>query len=238
MKNIIISAIFSFVSLACQTEDIYNAENLVNEENNSSETPGIPESTDPTDQSYEELLANINQFDWEYYASRNLTSCNAANNPKENCPFYPITWNNLYLQSGKSFHAFIFFNNYPQINNSVVTIKGESIKPGDYVGAFLEDENNEILIVGAGQWTGGNFFLKVMPDNTDTPNKDGYLYGEKIKWCIFSQKDQKTYLVEDGDVTYQIPQLSGHQGTLNFRGGLTLSDLENFEAKNGIELDL
>lgn len=63
----------------------------------------------------------------------------------------------------------------------------EPILPGDYIGVFYEDDNNELKCGGAVEWTGdGNTAVVAQGDNFFTGEKDGFDTGEEFNWMLYS----------------------------------------------------
>lgn len=74
------------------------------------------------------------------------------------------------------------------------------IQPGDYIGAFYQDNNGELKCGGADFWTGTeNIIFAVFGDDPATPEKDGFTYFETMHFKIFYQDNQKSYDVTSTD---------------------------------------
>jgi hypothetical protein len=66
-------------------------------------------------------------------------------------------------------------------------ICGEIIQPGDYIGVFFLDDNGQEVCGGHGIWSNhSNAFIAAMGDDTYTPEKDGFAWGEIMRWKIYS----------------------------------------------------
>jgi hypothetical protein len=66
-------------------------------------------------------------------------------------------------------------------------ICGDVIQAGDYIGVFYLDENGQEKCGGHGIWSNHvNAFIAAMGDDTYTPQKDGFAYGEIMRWKIYS----------------------------------------------------
>ena len=115
------------------------------------------------------------------------------NAQKEACDFPPI-WD--YPNSSDGAHAIIIRNSAnPRINDI-------PLQPGDYIGGFYTDDYGELKCGGAKCWVGGNLdiMFSLFKDNPDTPEKDGFVFGETIHYKFFSWTTLKDYDV--ADVTY------------------------------------
>lgn len=79
------------------------------------------------------------------------------------------------------------------------------IQPGDYIGVFYEDDNNELKCGGAVEWPGsGNTAVVAQGNNFFTSEKDGFAVGETFKWKLYSWEMQEEF---DTEVIYD-PQMS------------------------------
>jgi hypothetical protein len=64
---------------------------------------------------------------------------------------------------------------------------GAVIEAGDYIGAFYLDENGQEKCGGHGIWSNhANGFVAAMGDDTYTLAKDGFAYGETMRWKVYS----------------------------------------------------
>lgn len=83
----------------------------------------------------------------------------------------------------------------PSITQHTVVVTYESnprifedpLQPGDYIGLFYHDDNEELKCAGAVEWTGvGNTAVVAQGDNPFTPEKDGFDTGEELTWMLYS----------------------------------------------------
>jgi hypothetical protein len=72
---------------------------------------------------------------------------------------------------------------------------GVPLEQGDYIGAFYTGDDGELHCGGAGMWTGiSNTPVIAQGDDSFTPEKDGFAYGETMKWKVYRwTEDQKEY---------------------------------------------
>jgi len=74
------------------------------------------------------------------------------------------------------------------------------LQPGDYIGGFYTDDYGELRCGGAEIWNGGSITaIKLYADDPDSPEKDGFAYGELINYKFFSWTTIKEYLVDTID---------------------------------------
>ena len=72
-------------------------------------------------------------------------------------------------------------------HNADITINGIRVNPGDVLGAFYLDENGNQKCGGADCFVSGtNIIFPVYADNENTPEKDGFVYGEIMNFKLFS----------------------------------------------------
>ncbi|NCA85688.1 MAG: T9SS type A sorting domain-containing protein [Clostridia bacterium] len=70
---------------------------------------------------------------------------------------------------------------------------GEVIQPGDYIGVFFIDDYGQEVCGGHGIWSNhSNCFIAAMGDDNWTPEKDGFAWGETMRWKIYSYATGKT----------------------------------------------
>lgn len=73
----------------------------------------------------------------------------------------------------------------------------EPLLPGDFIGVFYEDDNNELKCGGAVEWTGsGNTAVVAQGDNFFTGEKDGFDTGESFNWMLYSWEKETTFPAE------------------------------------------
>ena len=71
------------------------------------------------------------------------------------------------------------------------------ISPGDYIGAFYEDDNGDLKCGGQDIWVGDeNIILGAFRDDPDTPEKDGFSSGEQMHFKFYSYTTLKEYDVD------------------------------------------
>ncbi len=80
---------------------------------------------------------------------------------------------------------------------AVPRINEISINEGDYIGGFCTDDNGELKCGGAKRWNDtANIILALHKDDSNTPEKDGFVNGEKIYFKFFSWTTQKDYDID------------------------------------------
>ncbi len=88
------------------------------------------------------------------------------------------------------------------ISQHTIVVTGESnprifevpIQPGDYIGVFYEDDNNELKCGGAVEWPeSGNTAVVAQGNNFFTPEKDGFDTGETFTWKLYSWEMQEEF---------------------------------------------
>ena len=91
--------------------------------------------------------------------------------------------------------------------SALITIDGEGIDPGDYLGVF-HDSAGVLVCAGMERWTGlENLALSAFGDDPTTPAKDGFVAGEAFRWRVFrgttgtSVRAHATYAPPSGIVT-------------------------------------
>ena len=102
---------------------------------------------------------------------------------------FPPGWE--HSQSSPNIHGIIvFLEANPRINEI-------PLQPGDYIGAFYTDDNQQLRCAGADYWLGDeNIIFTVFGDDPDTPEKDGFNSGETMHFKVFYQANQKEYDVD------------------------------------------
>ena len=100
---------------------------------------------------------------------------------------FPPIWDEPSIT--ETIHGYIVpLSSYPRVNDI-------PLKYGDYIGGFYL-LNGERKCGGARMWTGQeNIILTLFGDDTSTPEKDGFSYGEVIEFRFFLQDTQKDYIV-------------------------------------------
>lgn len=105
----------------------------------------------------------------------------------------------------------------PRINNI-------PLQPGDFIGAFYLDDNNQPKCGGADFWLGTeNIVFPCFRDDPATPQKDGFVANEIINFRFFSWTTSKEYVVS-------LVQFDPTQPTTNKWAPLGLSHITNIAA--------
>ncbi len=102
---------------------------------------------------------------------------------------WPPLWN-IPVACDKVAGIIVYYQADPRVNEI-------PIAKNDYIGAFYLDDNGEYKCGGAGAWPDsiGLIFTAFM-DNLDTPEKDGFSYGEEIHYRLFSWEYMAEYDVD------------------------------------------
>ncbi|NCA85525.1 MAG: hypothetical protein EOM83_08120 [Clostridia bacterium] len=102
---------------------------------------------------------------------------------------FPPGWE--YSSASSDIHGVIvFLEAIPRINDI-------PLQPGDYIGAFYTDNNQQLRCAGADYWLGDeNIIFTVFGNDPDTPEKDGFAPGETMYFKVFYQANQKEYDVD------------------------------------------
>lgn len=143
---------------------------------------------------------------------------------------YPPTWNPIIPNTLVNPHEMIIMMSAnPRINNI-------PINPGDYIGAFYVDDNNQMKCAGADYWQNltpinlpdTGIIFPIFGDDSQTPEKDGFSYNERIYFKIFSWTTQKTY---DVDFLTFDPAFYPYNNNnyVNWVGGLTITEIVNMQ---------
>jgi hypothetical protein len=145
-----------------------------------------------------------------------VNNLNAQNNP------IPPGWE--FQATTSSPHGMIIMlEANPRINDI-------PLNPGDYIGAFYTDDNNELKCAGADFWLGDeNIIFAIFGDDNSTPEKDGFSYGEQMYFKVYSYTTLKSY---DVDVTAWDPGYysTDHWGPLGLSAMTDLQCIEEFDA--------
>ena len=64
-----------------------------------------------------------------------------------------------------------------------ITIDGESISNGDWIGVFYMNENGEMICSGSTMWTGETTSIAAWGAESGLDN--GFQYGENLTWGVF-----------------------------------------------------
>lgn len=104
------------------------------------------------------------------------------------------------------------------------------LEPGDYIGAFFIDDNNELKCAGADFWLGDeNIIFAIFGDDYETPEKDGFGYAEEMNFMVYSYTTHKSY---DIDVTSWDPEYysTNKWSPLGLSAMIDLQCIEDFDA--------
>lgn len=145
-----------------------------------------------------------------------INTLNAQNNP------IPPGWE-FQATSSNPHGMIIMLDANPRINDI-------SLEPGDYIGAFYMDDNNELKCGGADFWLGDdNIIFAIFGDDSQTPEKDGFGYGEQMYFKVYSYTTLKSY---DVDVVAWDPGYysTDHWGPLGLSAMTDLQCIEEFDA--------
>ncbi len=83
---------------------------------------------------------------------------------------------------------------WPQANPRINDLP---LQENDYIGGFYQDDNGEYVCGGAYPWNPElGIVFALFGDDPDTPEKDGFSFGELIQFRFFSQQTQKDYIVD------------------------------------------
>jgi hypothetical protein len=104
---------------------------------------------------------------------------------------FPPIWD-VPVTSGGNVHGIIvMLEANPRVNEI-------PLNPGDYIGGFYTDDYGELRCGGATEWNGTeNIIYSLFFDDVDTPEKDGFSYGEQIYFKFFSWANAKDYDVDN-----------------------------------------
>nr|NQU92208.1 PKD domain-containing protein [Bacteroidota bacterium] len=95
------------------------------------------------------------------------------------------------------------------------------VEPGDYLGVFYQEGNNQYRCGGAVAWDGSiNVPIIAYGDEGFTPMKDGFTYGEEFIWKLYSFSQELEYTAI---ATYDPNQQN--QGTFSPLGMSVTTDL-------------
>lgn len=118
----------------------------------------------------------------------------------------------------------------------IVTMQGATLEPGDYIGAFYR-EGNEERCAGKVLWEGRSVGIPVYGDDSNTPGvKDGFAEGEPFIWRIWKASNQETYQV--APVYEPIEGIYTHQGAYATHGISGLISLTYIPPSNDGSLTL
>lgn len=114
----------------------------------------------------------------------------AVTNTKAQSGGIPPGWE--YQATSSSPHGMIvMLEANPRINDI-------QIAAGDYIGAFYTDDSGNLKCGGADFWLGDeNIIFAIFGDDPETPEKDGFAYGEEMHFKVWSWSNQKAYDVDD-----------------------------------------
>lgn len=114
---------------------------------------------------------------------------------------------------------------------------GVPLQEGDYIGVFYVGDDGELHCGGAGEWTGlSNTPIMVNGNDTYTPHKDGFYYGEIMHWKIFTwTSTQQEYVAFPNYQTggYLIGDNKWYSGGLSIVNGLNAFHTQEIVIPNG-----
>jgi hypothetical protein len=117
-------------------------------------------------------------------------------------------------QSGDSLPPGWEYNLTPTVHNISVPLtaepafEGMPLQSGDYIGVFYLNDDFNTACGGAVQWNQEDAMLGAFGDDAFTPEKDGFLTGDRLIWKIYRQQEQQEYFAR---VVYnpEMPQADG-----------------------------
>ncbi|MBT3207502.1 MAG: PKD domain-containing protein [Bacteroidetes bacterium] len=74
-----------------------------------------------------------------------------------------------------------------------ITLNGNPVQVGDYLGVFYTDDNGELACGGYQIYEGINNAITAWGNDTQTAIKDGFTIGETFKWKVWSATDNIEY---------------------------------------------
>ena len=120
-----------------------------------------------------------------------MTTGNVKSEYSKDVPDNPVPpgWDTYTIQ-GDPHGIIVMMAANPRIGNI-------PISPGDYIGAFYEDDNGDLKCGGQEIWVGDdNIMLTVFRNDPDTPEKDGFSSGEQMHFKFYSYTTLKEYDVD------------------------------------------
>ncbi|MFW5705404.1 MAG: hypothetical protein ACOCX8_00245, partial [Bacteroidota bacterium] len=103
---------------------------------------------------------------------------------------YPPVWDSA-VNTGTITGVIVNLSANPNIN-------GYELKMGDYIGGFYTGDDGELHCGGADYWQDtANIIFPLFGDDPNTPEKDGFSYGEEITYKIFSWDFQSSFDVDE-----------------------------------------
>nr|NQU92438.1 hypothetical protein [Bacteroidota bacterium] len=120
---------------------------------------------------------------WTDFDCRISDSDRDINNFNKNRTFYcdfPPTWDSAYYTSINP--------HLVTINDiSSVSVNGINVNECDYIGCFYSDDNGEMKCAGADYFQNNTgIIFPVWADDPDTPEKDGFCFGDTMVFKLFS----------------------------------------------------
>lgn len=127
-------------------------------------------------------LFNLSALAADNYPAKDLTISDKSS--------LPPGWD--YQSSSSNPHGIIVvLGANPRINDI-------PLKFGDYIGAFFTDDNGILKCAGADFWTGTeNIIFPVFGNNPETPEKDGFSFGETMYFKVYYKDNNKDYNVDE-----------------------------------------
>ena len=77
-------------------------------------------------------------------------------------------------------------------SDASITIDGESISNGDWIGVFYMNENGEMICSGSTMWTGETTSIAAWGAESSLDN--GFQYGENLTWGVFDSESETLIL--------------------------------------------
>jgi len=142
------------------------------------------------------------------------------------CVFPPV-WNQP--ASSEMIHGIIV------PHDAEITINSIKVNPGDYIGAFYLDENGNQKCGGADCFVSGtNIIFPVFADNANTPEKDGFAYGEIMNFKLFSWPCIGGTTIEVDSIAFD----TNNYPSTNFWYPLGLSSIKYLSAHTDVDCQL
>jgi hypothetical protein len=135
---------------------------------------------------------------------------------------FPPIWDPPTGGASASMGIIIYQAATPRVNQT-------PLNTGDYIGGFYTDGNGNLKCGGAMPWPSDlGVLISLVGDKPETPQKDGFAYGEKIYFKFFSFNRMKEY---DVDVITFDPNLGGddHWYPIAFSYVLNMQALVDFD---------
>ncbi|NCA84969.1 MAG: hypothetical protein EOM83_05255 [Clostridia bacterium] len=135
---------------------------------------------------------------------------------------FPPIWEPPTGGASASMGIIVYQSASPRVNQT-------PLNTGDYIGGFYTDQNGILKCGGAMPWPSNlGVLISLVGDKPETPQKDGFAYGEKIYFKFFSYSRMKEY---DVDVLTFDPNQGGddHWYPIAFSYVLNIQALVDFD---------